>query len=92
MNTESVNNKQSRKRATNFSEAEKIRLIDLVSHYRDVIKNKRLDMITLKEKDKYWKKIEQMFNSASSTKFRSNEVLKSCWDNLISSIPAILML
>ena len=32
MNTESVNNKQSRKRATNFSEAEKIRLIDLVSH------------------------------------------------------------
>jgi len=39
-------------------------------------------MISSKEKGKYWKMIEQMFNSTSSTEFRSSEVLKSCWDNL----------
>ncbi|EZA47362.1 Tetratricopeptide repeat protein [Ooceraea biroi] len=87
MNTENINNKQPRKRATNFSEAEKIRLIDFVSHFKHILENKNSDMVNLKEKDKYWKKIEQMFNSSSSsTEFRSSEVLKSCWDNNLYSI------
>jgi len=55
MNIITKNNKQSRKRATNFSEAEKIILLDLIIHYKDIIDNNRFDMIFSKEKDKYWK-------------------------------------
>jgi len=65
MNIITENNKQPRKCATNFSEAEKIILIDLITHYKDIIENKRSDMISSKKKDKYWKMIEQMFNSTS---------------------------
>lgn len=73
--------KQSRKRAVNFTQAEKIILIDIISKYKHIIENKKSDNITLKDKEKGWKLIENTFNSISSTEFRSSEVLKSCWDN-----------
>lgn len=71
-----------RKRAVNFTEAEKVILTDLVFRYKNIIENKRSDAITSKDKDKTWKVIEQLFNSMCSIEFRSSEVLKSCWDNL----------
>ncbi|EFN89383.1 UPF0439 protein C9orf30-like protein, partial [Harpegnathos saltator] len=77
-----VENKQTRKHAVNFSEAEKVILIDLVFRYKNIIENKRSDGITSKDKDQTWKIIEQLFNSMCSIEFRSSEVLKSCWDNL----------
>lgn len=71
-----------RKRAQNFSEAEKICLINLIQQYKDVLENKKSDAVTSKDKDKCWKVIEHLFNSRSSGEFRNSEVLKSCWDNL----------
>jgi len=44
MNIITENNKQSLKHATNFSEIEKIVLIDLIIHYKNIIENKRSDM------------------------------------------------
>ncbi|KYN03087.1 UPF0439 protein C9orf30 like protein, partial [Cyphomyrmex costatus] len=76
-----IKNKQ-RKRADNFSEAEKIILTNLVFEYKDIIENKKSDAVTSKDKDKCWKTIEIAFNSRSSAKCRSSEVLRSCWDNL----------
>lgn len=75
-----MENKQSRKRAVNFTQAEKMILIDLILKHKHIIENKRSDNITLKEKG--LKIIENTFNSISSTELRSSEVLKSCWDNL----------
>ncbi|KYQ47798.1 UPF0439 protein C9orf30 like protein [Trachymyrmex zeteki] len=77
-----IKNKQQRKRAENFSEAEKMILTNLVLQYKDVIENKKSDSVTSKDKDKCWKTIEIAFNSRSSAKCRSSEVLRSCWDNL----------
>lgn len=55
-----------RKRAVNFTEAEKVILTDLVFRYKNMIENKRTDAITCKDKDKAWKVIEQLFNSMCS--------------------------
>ncbi|EFN61163.1 UPF0439 protein C9orf30, partial [Camponotus floridanus] len=77
-----MENKQLRKRAVNFTQAEKMILIDLILKHKHIIENKRSDNVTLKDKEKSWKIIENTFNSISSTEFRSSEVLKSCWDNL----------
>jgi len=82
MSEEKMANKLQRKRAQNFSEAEKIMLINLVQEKKDVLENKRSDAVTSKNKDKCWKIIERLFNSRSSSEYRSSEVLKSCWENL----------
>lgn len=57
-------------------------LINLVQENKDVLENKRSDAVTSKDKDKCWKIIEHLFNSRSSSEYRSSEVLRSCWDNL----------
>lgn len=75
-------NQPQRKRAQNFSEAEKMILINLIQQNKDVLENKKSDAVTSKDKDKCWKIIEQLFNSRSSGECRSSEVLRSCWDNL----------
>ncbi|KYN07274.1 hypothetical protein ALC62_01476 [Cyphomyrmex costatus] len=56
--------KPQRKRAQNFSEAEKITLINLIRQYKDVLENKRSDAVTSKDKDKCWKVIEQSLNNS----------------------------
>lgn len=75
-------NKVQRKRAQNFSEAEKMILTNLIQQYKHILENKKSDAVTLKDKDKCWKIIEHSFNSRSSSECRSSEVLRSCWDNL----------
>lgn len=82
MSEEKITNKAQRKRAQNFSEAEKMILINLVQENKDVLENKRSDAVTSKDKDKCWKIIEHLFNSRSSSEYRSSEVLRNCWDNL----------
>lgn len=81
MSEEKVNKSQ-RKRAQNFSEAEKMILVNLIQQYKNVLENKKSDAVTSKDKDKCWKILEHSFNSRSSGQYRSSEVLKSCWDNL----------
>jgi len=75
--------KPQRKCAQNFSEAEKMILIkiNLIHQYKYVLENKK-SAVTSKDKDKYWKVVEHLFNSRSSGECRNSEVLKSCWDNL----------
>jgi len=82
MNEEKMANKSQCKRAQNFSEAEKMILINLIHQYKYVLENKKSDAVTSKDKDKYWKVIEHLFNSRSSGECRNSEVLKNCWDNL----------
>jgi len=81
MNEEKIANKPQRKCAQNFSE-EKMILINLIYQYKYILENKKSDAVTSKDKDKYWKVIEHLFNSRSSGKCRNSEVLKSCWNNL----------
>jgi hypothetical protein len=75
-------NKAQRKRTQNFLEAEKMILIYLMKQYKDILENKKSDAVTFKDKDKCWKVVEHLFNSRSSGKYRSSEVLRNCWDNL----------
>jgi len=81
MNEEKMANKPQCKRVQNFSEAEKMILINLIRQYI-VFENKKSDAVTLKKKDKYWKVIEHLFNSRSSGEYQNSKVSKSYWDNL----------
>ncbi|KAG5344505.1 MSD3 protein, partial [Acromyrmex charruanus] len=68
--------------AQNFSEARKMILINLVQQYKNILENKKSDLVISKDKEKCWKVIEHSFNSRSSGECRNSEVLKNCWDNL----------
>lgn len=46
-----MENKTPRKRAVNFSQAEKVILIDLISKYKDTLENKRSDIIFFNNKE-----------------------------------------
>lgn len=50
-----------RKRAQNFSETEKIILVDMILKYKNVLENKKTDGVTSKDKEKCWKKIESTY-------------------------------
>ncbi|KYN07214.1 hypothetical protein ALC62_01828 [Cyphomyrmex costatus] len=82
-----IKNKQQRKRADNFSEAEKMILTNLVLQYKDIIENKKSDAVTSKDKDKCWKTIEIAFNSRSSAKCRKKTPTLS----VIKKTPTLLL-
>jgi len=71
-----------RDRLPNFSNLEKIKLIQLIEKYKNMIENKKTDNINLKEKEKCWINISKEYNSSCSSVHRDVASLKSCWDNL----------
>lgn len=71
-----------KKRLPNFSNDEKIVLIELVEKYKNIIENKCTDAVTVKQKEKCWTDISREFNSRCILANRTVTSLKSCWDNL----------
>ncbi|XP_015609107.1 myb/SANT-like DNA-binding domain-containing protein 3 [Cephus cinctus] len=71
-----------KKRTSNFTEVEKIMLVDLINEKKHVIENKVTNSATIKEKEKCWEEITNKFNSASTFTYRDTQVLRNCWDNI----------
>ncbi|XP_068083010.1 myb/SANT-like DNA-binding domain-containing protein 3 [Anabrus simplex] len=73
----------SKKRSVNFTAKEKDDLVDIVlSRYKNIIENKRTDMVTSKLKEKAWKEIETEFNSSSMGVQRDWKSLRLCYENI----------
>ncbi|XP_067014271.2 myb/SANT-like DNA-binding domain-containing protein 3 isoform X3 [Anabrus simplex] len=75
-------NEQKRKRSSNFSDFETNIVAELMVRHKDVIENKKTDGVTVKQKDKTWKKVAEEFNSISGVSYRSARNLKTCYENL----------
>lgn len=71
-----------KKRLPNFSNLEKIKLIELVEREKNILENKKTDNVSVKDKDTCWKNITKEFNSSSISGHRNVVCLKNCWDNL----------
>jgi len=71
------------KRAANFSKYEEQLLISLVEKYKNIIESKKSNVVTWKDKEKAWLKIECEFNSKNNDNtFRSAKHLKEKYNNL----------
>lgn len=74
---------QEDKRAPNFSKNEEQLLIGLVEKYKNIIECKKSNVLTWKDKEKAWLKIEMEFNSKNNgNTFRSAKYLKEKFNNL----------
>jgi len=71
----------SRKKSPNFTNNEKIKLIELIERNKSIIENKKTDNVNTKDKEKYWIKITKEFNSNCISVYRDVGSLKNCWDN-----------
>ncbi|XP_066585560.1 myb/SANT-like DNA-binding domain-containing protein 3 [Prorops nasuta] len=65
----------------NFSEEEKIRLVELVSEFSKVVENKLTDAVGWDAKTQAWAEIANKFNCISKSNVEP-EKLKNCWNNL----------
>lgn len=71
------------KRAPNFSKCEEQLLVSLVEKYKNIIESKKSNVLTWKDKEKAWSRIEIEFNSKNSgNAFRSVKNLKEKYNNL----------
>lgn len=71
-----------RQRGRNYVEEEKEILLDLVEVYKDIIENKKTDSVTIEKKRRIWADITVKFNEKATTGVRTDEQLKSLYDNL----------
>lgn len=73
----------SSRRMANFSDSERRLLIQIISNkYASILEDKKTDKASVFQKDQAWKKIEQDFNSTSSTNVYRNAIsLKKCYGN-----------
>lgn len=73
---------EKRRRSVNFSNNEKVFLINLVSKYKNIVENKKTDGVTSNEKIKAWENICHEFNAASTGNiYRNKDVLKRFYEN-----------
>ncbi|XP_069670831.1 myb/SANT-like DNA-binding domain-containing protein 3 [Periplaneta americana] len=68
-------------RSSNFSEAEKHILLEVISKYIKIIQDKKTDGQTVEEKRKGWLQIERDFN-ARNLVARPWAILKTKWENM----------
>ncbi|RZF42398.1 hypothetical protein LSTR_LSTR004206 [Laodelphax striatellus] len=74
--------KRERERGRNFSENEKMKFLDIVLQYKDVIENKKTDKMSIVIKSNYWTKIADEYNAFQTTGLREVKTLKSLYENL----------
>lgn len=74
--------KSVKKRISNFSNLEKLKLVELIEQERNIIENKKTDNISIKDKENCWMNITREFNSDCISEHRDMNCLKNCWDNL----------
>lgn len=68
-------------RGYNFTERERIELINIISKYRNILDNKKTDSITNKEKKEAWRKITLDYNACVERQ-RDEMNLKHCYGNI----------
>ncbi|KAJ4432500.1 hypothetical protein ANN_21120, partial [Periplaneta americana] len=66
----------------NFSEREKMLLLDIITEYKDVIENKTTDAVTNTLKHECWGKICHKFNAQQDSDIRNSEQLRNLYDCL----------
>ncbi|TGZ51581.1 Uncharacterized protein DBV15_11923, partial [Temnothorax longispinosus] len=68
-------------RAKNFTNEEKIDLLDKIFVYRHIIENKHSDITSISKKDEAWANITREYNENRAI-IRTEKNLRSCWDNI----------
>jgi len=71
-----------KKKSPNFSNLEKIKLIELIERNKNIIENKKTDNVSTRDKEKCWMKITKEFNNNCILVHQDVCSLKNCWDNL----------
>lgn len=75
--------KQEKKgRTKNFTEAEKMLLIELVQERCRILENKTTNNVSIKEKEDCWENLRMNFMSRSKGVIRTVQSLKTCWENI----------
>lgn len=71
-----------RHRSISFSAEEKLLIANICLKYKDIIENKKTDLISCDQKKKVWEKIAAEVNAAAvNTTYRSQEILKRFFEN-----------
>uniref|UniRef100_A0A0A9YS34 Regulatory protein zeste n=1 Tax=Lygus hesperus TaxID=30085 RepID=A0A0A9YS34_LYGHE len=73
---------EKKKERRNFGEEEKSKIRELVMERRDIVENKKSDMMSLLEKKKAWAEITEEFNSSGDHPERTTAQLKKLWENI----------
>lgn len=73
---------EKRDRSSNFTENDKELLLSIVPEYFSAIENKKTDGATVKEKNKAWEAVAEMFNAASTNDHRTWQQLKNSYNNI----------
>lgn len=76
-----IQDSSGKKRTPNFTEAEKMLLVELVSEYKDVLENKQTNSETISLKNKCWEKVTEKFN-ASGYSHRTSKAIRNSWENI----------
>ncbi|XP_044746281.1 uncharacterized protein LOC123307874 [Coccinella septempunctata] len=70
------------KRSRNFTEREKLLLVQIAKNFLDIIENKKIDSATVAAKKEAWLSITQTFNANSDTGHRTDKQLHALFDSL----------
>lgn len=70
------------KRSKNFSEREKMLLLDIVKSFSRIIENKKTDGSTSVQKQEAWLEIAKLFNASCDYGLRTTKQLHALYDNL----------
>ncbi|CAG4943637.1 unnamed protein product [Colias eurytheme] len=81
-----------RKRSPNWYMSEKMLLVELVNDHYDIVKNKRTDTASNRQKNEEWVKISEEYNSQTNLVHRTAESLRSQWECLKNSTKKTLRL
>ncbi|KAL0878982.1 hypothetical protein ABMA27_003963 [Loxostege sticticalis] len=73
---------ESGKRSKNFTEREKMLLIEIAKEFVSIIDNKKTDMSTVEKKKRAWLALTKQYNAFSDTGPRTEKQLHALYDNL----------
>ncbi|XP_068082569.1 myb/SANT-like DNA-binding domain-containing protein 3 [Anabrus simplex] len=65
-----------------FTADEKVYIKELAFRYRDIIENKKSDVVSVSMKKKKWQEITDEFNMNSQHTKRTAEQVRKCWENM----------
>lgn len=77
---------ESGKRSKNFTEREKMLLIDVATSFMSIIDNKKTDGASVDAKKQAWTALTNKYNAVSETGVRTEKQLHALYDNLKKKI------
>lgn len=73
---------QKKERTKNFTESDKMLLLELVQERCKILENKATNNCSVKEKEVCWEDLQMVFMSRSKGVVRTVQSLKTCWENI----------